>query len=231
MKSQPKDWAFLAVILLLLALLLRAEFCSKPEPLEVVRWRSVDLDSLKTVWGPDPDSVVSPIPPFVEQVPRVIALRDTAAVDSLIRVFAAQRLYYSALVSRLEAAVREREEAQGRLQDSLDRLVLLERVSVYQDSAVTPSYFHRWKIEAEGPLRSYAYTVIPLCPDPVLPTRKNNRAFVGFGGQAQAGALRQVYVAGYGYKWAWAQVGYLPPVRSLSLGGAAQVAAGVSVSF
>lgn len=229
MKSER--WAYLAAILLLLVLILRVQFCSKPNPVEVVRWRSVDLDSLKAALGYDPDSLIAPIPPFVEQVPLVVTLKDTATVDSLIRVYNAQRLYYSDLLARLEGAVKQRETERDALADSLDRLVLLERVSVYEDSAQTASYFHRWKIEAEGPLRSYAYTVIPICPQPVLPVLKNNRVFIGVGAQGQAGALRQVYLAGYGYKWAWVQAGYLPPVRSLSLGGAVQVAAGVTVPF
>jgi len=190
----------------------------------------VNVDSLiatlpkDTVLVPDPDNQV------VKWLPRVIDLTDTAAVDSLLAVLIDQKQYYSALVDRLGEAIGKRDSALADAHTELERLELIMRTNIYQDSARTEQYFHRWRIEAEGPIRSYSFGIVPICPpQPTIPKVKHHRAGLYIGGQAEGGAIRPVYTARYGYRFIGVQAAYLPKSTRLGTAPAFQFSAGIDV--
>lgn len=191
-------------------------------PPEVVRVDTLEVRDTMIVPGPGGQ--------YVKEVPVAVVLADTALVDSLVRVFEEQRQYFADLVDRLEDAKREKEEELKATRGELERVELLVKRNVFEDSVRTENYRHRWKIEAEGPILSYQWEMEPFCPV-VAPGVKERRHRVGAGVglQTAGGAWRQVYYGAYGYKWAQVQAAYVAGVRAAGVPWEVQVTAGLNI--
>lgn len=216
-----KDWLYISGIALLAILLLRAEFCSKPKTVEVVKVVPVDLDSLKR--AKPPDTVFLPGPE--RQVLRYVTvpIPDQRTADSLADRFAELANRYALLQAKLQSTWD---------QGSGDTLQLDVERHTYIDSMTTTDYFHRWEIIAEGPIVSYMPQVVPFCPGIYVPASKpvkQHRVGIFFGGQTAQGALRPVYSGKYSYNWMSIQAAYLPGANHLSLPGEFQLSAGIEI--
>lgn len=213
-------WLLVAAIPAFVLGLLLFRGCGKTSPQVVTQYLPVNLDSLKATIPPD--TITLP-PHQITRIIRVpVPLGDSATVDSLVRVFQGQIDYYRELVAQL----RGDDKDFGWNWD--ETVVLNTKESFYSDSITTEKYFHRWNITAEGPVKSYTYQIIPLCPMVSIPPAKKHHILLSLGGQFSEGLIRPVYSAGYGYKWMRFQAGYLPPNRTGSK-SAFQVSAGVDI--
>jgi len=214
-------WLIVAALpaFLLGALLFRG--CGKTSPEVVTRYLPVNLDSLKRTIPPDT------IPAPGEQIIRIVRvpviLSDTATVDSLVRSFQSQVSYYKELIAQL------RGDDKDFGWNWSESVVLQTKENFYADSVSTATYFHKWNITAEGPIRNYTYQVIPLCPVPAIITPKYHRIGLFAGLQTAQGSLRQIYGAMYRYKFLQVQAGYMPAITKLNLSDAFQVSAGIDV--
>jgi len=218
-------WLIVAAIpaFLLGALLFRG---CKPQPVTIYKEVPVNLDSLKRTIPPD--TVFMPGNQIVRIVRVPFLMSDTTTIDSLIRTFQGQVSYYEELIRQLRGDDRDFGWNWS------ESVVLETKENFYSDSVSTATYFHRWNITAEGPIRNYTYQVIPLCPMVSIPDiRKPLRHRVGLfaGLQTTEGSLRQIYGGMYRYKFVQVQVGYLPAVSKLSLSGAVQVSVGVDIGI
>jgi hypothetical protein len=218
-----KDWLYVAAAVaafVLGALLFRG--CQKPKTSSPeIRWRVLDLDSLKAAWGYLPDTVFLPGPE--RQVVRYVTvpIPDQSTADSIASRYAELAKKYTQMEAELQAAWKD---GQG------DAIEWKAEEHTYVDSITTANYFHRWEIVAEGPILSYMPQIIPFCPPaPTTKAPKLHRIGVFFGGQTASGALRPVYSGKYSYNWISVHAGYLPPVNRLSLPGEFQVSAGVEI--
>ncbi len=211
-----------AVLALLLGFLVRGAFIKKPAPLQVFKYLPVNLDSLKATIPRDTVEVPGK---RVTRIVRVPVLRsDTALVDSLMDQYTEQRDYYERLLVTLQG---DDKDFGWNWSESV---VLETKESVYADSITTPDYFHEWYISAEGPIKTYSYRVIPLCPVPaILKPAKSHRIGAFAGLQTNAGTWRQVYGVTYRYKWAQFNAGYLPKAGNLSAGLQFTVGADIGV--
>jgi hypothetical protein len=190
----------------------------------------INIDSLKATISPD--TFLMPGEQVVKWFPRVVDLTDTAAVDSLLTSLTEQKEYYSGLVDRLEGAIQERDSAITEATAQVEHLELLLKTNVYEDSVTTATYFHRWRIAAEGPIQSYSFAVLPIFPQPETPPRiLHNRIAILAGGQAEAGAIRQLYEVEYSRRWLGVKAGYLPRSNALNAKPALQLTAGLNVRF
>ena len=189
----------------------------------------VNIDSIIAALPPDTILVPGPDNQVIKWFPSVIDLTDTAAVDSLLTALLDQKGYYTGLVDRLQQAIGRKDSA---LVDAQAKLELIMRTNVYEDSTRTDTYFHRWRIEAEGPIRAYTFGITPIFPPQVTcpPLRPHHIGFM-FGGQAEGGTIRPVYSARYGYKFLTGQFGYLPSSQKLGTKTALQLSAGIEISF
>ncbi len=180
----------------------------------------MDLDSLKATIPRDTVEVPGKQVTRIVRVP--VLLSDTALVDSLMDQYTEQRDYYERLLATLKG------DDKDFGWNWSENIILETKESVYADSITTPGYFHEWYISAEGPIKTYSYRVIPLCPVPaILKPAKSHRIGAFAGLQTELGALRQIYGPMYRYKFLQIQAGYLPPVKKLDIPGAVQVSAGV----
>lgn len=203
--------------------------CGKTKVKTVTYCPPVDMDSLIASLR---DTLILPGEQVTKYVPQTVNLRDTAAVDSLLRQFREMEGYYQGLASQLEGAIARKDSAVANAEARAEELELLIKTNEYTDSITTDTYSHRWKIIADGPIRSYSYGIVPIFPaQPTPPRIRNNR--IGFlaGAQGQSGALRQLYELQYGRKWFTGQVGYLPKSAALGVDPAVQVTLGVGVAF
>lgn len=178
--------------------------CDKPK--EVVRYLSVNLDSLKQTIAPDTIQV-----PVEKQITRIVKvpvlLSDTALVDSLLTQFYAQKSYYEELIHRLQ---NDDKDFGWNWDESVE---LDTRETVYEDSVSAKNYYHWWRITAEGPIKSYQYKVVPYCPAVSIPEAKQaktHRAGFLIGGQFAGNSIRPIYGAQYQYKFLNASAGYIP---------------------
>lgn len=165
----------------------------------------------------------------IRWVPKVVDLTDTAKVRRLIEEFDGLRAYYSGLVGTLQDGLLKKDSALTDTQTEIKRLQLLIKTHVYEDSVRAVNYAFKFRIEAMGDIKSFTYGITPNCPtlDP-LDTKKpkDHRIGIGIGGQAEAGAIRPIYLGKYQYKWVWTQVGYLPGSKKLDTKDAIQLSAG-----
>lgn len=221
---KAREWIFLSVILILAVILLRVTYCNPPKA------GKADCPPAD-VLPPDTVEIIAPAGQVVTDKPLTVILTDSAAVDSLIKVFDEKREYYSGLVARLQAALIEKERDLSRTREELETVTILTKATVYEDSVKTDRYFHKWKVEAAGDILSYAFSVQPFCPAPQVPRLKPHRIGAGVGLQTASGAWRQVYTVGYSWKSAKIDLGYLPRVQSLSLKPEFQLSVGLEVPF
>lgn len=208
----------LAATIAVLAFLLLRTGCSEPKTVEVVKWRTVNLDSLKATMPPD--TVLIPAKQVVKYVPIKVSTNDPRVIDSLVAAYREMELHYNGLANNLIT---------GWNWDT-DEVILDTRQHVYEDSVTTPGYFHRWLIEAEGPITSYTYGVQPICipcPEVVPPTKKPHRFGVYVGGQTIPTGMRSVFALKYGYGPLNIQAGYLPAYSGQQRAG--QVLVGVEI--
>lgn len=223
---------FWLIVVAVLAAVLGALFvkqCASPKCPPIPE---INLDSLKATLEKPPVILPGEKEQVIRWLPKVIDLTDTAAVDSLLRVLEEQEAYFAGLRDQLEDGIRKKEEQLADAEDEIKRLELLIKVNEYQDSVRTDSYFHKWAITAEGPIRSYSYSIIPFCPQPLaVKTPAAHRIGLGAGGQAEAGAIRPLYAFKYQYKWLWASTGYLPGSDKLQTKDAVQIVGGFTIGI
>ena len=193
--------------------------CGKTSPDVVTRYLSVNLDSLKATIPPDTIKLPGNQITRIVRVP--VLLSDTMTVDSLTKAFRRQISYYEELIRQL------RGDDRNFGWDWSESIVLQTKENFYADSVSTPTYFHKWNITAEGPIKGYTYQVIPFCPVPAILTPKKHHLLLGLGGLVQDGLIRPIYSAGYGYKFLRIQGGYIP--KTATEKGAFQIQAGLDV--
>jgi len=205
MTMKIKDWLYVAAAVaafVLGALLFRG--CQKPKTSSPeIRWRVLDLDSLKAAWGYHPDTVFLPGP--AKQVLRYVTVTVTnqEQADSLAARYVELANKYSQLEAELQAAW---SQGQG------DLIEWGVEQHTYKDSVTTPQYFHRWEIVADGPILSYSPLVIPFCPPP-QPEKAPKLQRVGFFVGAQSdfsGSFRPAFGAKYGWAGLSLHGAYLP---------------------
>ncbi len=226
MSEQPakiRIWWLLIVAVLALALGFLVRGCGKKsDPVQVFKWLPVNIDSLKATIPRDTVEVPGKQVTRIVRVP--VLLSDTALVDSLMREYTEQRDYFQSLLATLQG---DDKDFGWNWSESV---VLETKESVYADSITTPDYFHEWYISAEGPIKTYSYRVIPLCPVPaILKPAKSHRIGAFAGLQTNAGTWRQVYGVTYRYNWAQVNAGYLPKAGNLSAGLQFTVGADIGV--
>lgn len=183
----------------------------------------VNLDSLEKALR---DTLLVPGPKQqIETVKWAISTKDTATIDSLLELGKQQQAYWAGIVGQLEEISKSREKD---LKDEIERLQLIVKTNVYEDSIRTADYFFRFKITALGPIEDFYYGITPTPRAVLQPLKKvkDHRIGLGFGGQAEAGVIRQLYLGKYQYKWAWVQIGYLPESKKLGVDDAVQLSAG-----
>lgn len=219
---KAKDWIYVAAVVaafVLGALLFRG--CPKPETVEVVKWRAINLDSLKATIEPLKIEVPGPERQVLRYV--TVSIPDQRAADSLAARYAELANRYGQLEEELRAAWNQGQGGIIEWQTSQH---------TYKDSVTTPQYFHRWEIVAEGPILSYMPQIIPFYqPAPASKPPKLHRVGAFFGGQTASGALRPLCSGEYSYNWISVNAGYLPPVNRLSLPGEFQVGVGLNVGL
>lgn len=220
-----KDWIYVAAAVAAFALgALLFRGCKPKASAPEIQWRVLDLDSLKEAWGYHPDTVFLPGPE--RQVLRYVTvpIPDQTTADSIAARYAELAKKYAQMEAELQAAWN------SGFGDVIEWGV---EEHVYTDSMMTPQYFHRWEIVAEGPIVSYTPQIIPFCPVPytVPPKAKLHRVGAYFGGQTAQGIIRPLYSGKYGYRFLNIHAGYLPRVNRLSLPGEFQVSAGIEISF
>jgi hypothetical protein len=201
---KAKDWIYIiaAVAAFVLgALLFRG--CQKPaQTVEVVKWRTVNLDSLKATMPRDTVIIPGPARQVVRYVP--VTITDQAQADSLMQVYAELAKRYAVLQDEL-----------GWVWDAGDGNPIEwgQDETVYADSVTTKDYFHRWEIRATGSITGYKFGVLPFCPELVAPpaeVKKLHRAGLFAGGQTMPGGLRPILGASYGFGVIRLQAGFLP---------------------
>jgi hypothetical protein len=200
---KAKDIIYLLAIGALAALLLR-ECARKPQTVERIVVQTIDLDSLKRTLPPDTVIVPGPARQVVRYV--TVTVTSQAQADSLAKEYAALAQQFSDMQTELQWAWMQGE---GQFPFEVE-----EPEHVYADSITTGQYFHRWDIRAQGPIKSYSYGIIPICPtSPTVKaaTPKYHRAGLYVGGQTlPGGGLRPAY----GLKYGWAGLNvhgtYLP---------------------
>lgn len=214
---KAKDWLYIAGLTLLAVLLLRAEFCTKPKTVEVTRWQVPNMDSLKALI--EPETIRVPVEKVVTKYV-TLTITDQASADSLAQVYADLAKRYADLQTELQWAW---------LQGEGEGIEWEAQEQVYADSVTTPDYFHKWEIRAEGPINSYAYSVIPLCPAVYVPEVKNKMHRIGLlaGGQTMPDGLRPIFGATYGYGPIRLHGGYLPTAQGQKAQG--QVLLGIEI--
>lgn len=209
----------LAAVVVALALLLLRTGCKAPEVVEVVKWHTVNLDSLKATIEP----VIVNVPGPERQVVRYVTVKveTQAQADSLAQAYAELANKYANLETELQWAW---------MQGEGDAIDWEKEGYEYTDSVTTPTYFHRWKISASGPVTAYEFGVQPICipcPDVAPPAKKLHRAGLFAGGQTTPAGLRPVVGAGYGYGPIRLQAGVLPAAQGARTEG--QVLLGLEI--
>lgn len=190
----------------------------------------VDMDSLRATIPPD--TILVPGSQVVKFIPEKVNLKDTAAIDSLLRQFQEMQGYYAGLTDQLKNAIGRKDSAVANAQRRVEELELLIRTNEYSDSVATDTYTHHWRIIAEGPIRSYTYGIVPIFPpQPTIPKTRLNRVAVYIGGHVDDGAIRPLYELEYSRRWLQGKAGYLPRSKALAKEPAFQLSAGVNIRF
>lgn len=221
---KTKDWVYIiaAVAAFILgALLFRGCKPPKVETVTVVKYRPVNLDSLKATMPPDTVFIPGPARQVVRYVP--VTITDAAQADSLMQVYAELAKKYAALQDEL-----------GWAWDAGDGAPIEwgQDETVYADSVTTKDYFHRWEIRAAGPITGYKFGVLPFCPEPPAPAAKApklHRAGLFAGGQTMPGGLRPIVGASYGFGAIRLQAGFLPSAYGEKAQG--QLITGIEIPF
>jgi hypothetical protein len=207
---KTKDWAWLAGILLLAVLLLRAEFCNPPKTVEVVKWKMIDLDSLKVTMPRDTVFIPGPERQVLRYV--TVTVTSQAQADSLAKAYAELANRYQQLETELQW---------GWLQGEGYPFEFSKPAYTYADSVTTPDYFHRWAISAEGPITAYEYGVLPICPPvppvPVSQAQKAHRIGAWMGMQAGA-TVSPVFGISYRNKYFFTTAGYVTGPKAVQVG-------------
>ena len=170
----------------------------------------INLDSLKATIKPDTVTLPGNQVTRIVRVP--VLLSDTGTIDSLLAHFGEQRDYYEALIEKLNTA-----EDWGWDFGSVE---LPMQTTIFADSVETSRYFHKWRIEAEGPIKSYTYGILPICPQvqPItVKTPKQHRVGPIIGGQFGGGQILPVYGVQYQYRFLTTKAAYIPALSSLQL--------------
>jgi hypothetical protein len=208
---KTKDWIYVAAAVaafVLGALLFRG--CQKPKTSSPeIRWRVLDLDSLKAAWGYSPDTVFLPGPE--RQVVRyvTVSIPDQRAADSLAARYAELANRYSQLEAELQAAW---SQGQG------DLIEWGVEQHTYIDSITTPQYFHRWEIVAEGPIVSYVPQIIPFCPPAPAPKAAKMHRIGAWMGVQTGPTVSPVVGLSYRNRYFFTTAGYLPTVKAFQAG-------------
>ena len=201
----------LAAVVVALAVLLLRTGCQAPQVVEVVKWHTVNLDSLKATMRPDTVFVPGPERQVLRYV--TVTIETQAQADSIAKAYAELANKYQSLETELQWAWMSGEglpidwEKEG---------------YEYADSVTTDTYFHRWKISASGPVTAYEFGVQPICipcPEVAPPAKKLHRVGLFAGGQTAPAGLRPVVGAGYGYGPIRLQAGVLPAAQGMRTEG------------
>lgn len=204
---KAKDWLYIAGISLLAVLLLRAEFCTKPKVVEVVRWRTINLDSLKAQIEPVKIEVPGPERQVLRYV--TVTVVDQQSVDSLAARYAELANKYSQLKAELEATW---DDGQGQA------IEWATEQHSYTDSVTTPEFFHRWEIVAEGPIVSYSPTIIPFCPIPDAPKAIKQHRVGAWLGVQTGPQFSPIVGISYRNRYFFTTAGYLPNAKAAQVG-------------
>ena len=210
----------LSGVIALLAILLLRTGCQAPQVVEVVKWVTIDLDSLKATMPPD--TVVIPGKQIVKYVPIKVSTSDPRVIDSMVNAYREMEAHYNSMANNLITG----------WDWQTDEVTINTKAHIYEDSVSTPTYFHRWLIEAEGPITSYRFGVQPICipcPEVAPPAKKLHRVGLFAGGQTMPGGLRPVVGAGYGYGPIRLQAGVLPAAQGARTEG--QILLGLEIGL
>jgi hypothetical protein len=208
---KTKDWIYVAAAIaafVLGALLFRG--CQKPaQTIEVVKWRTVNLDSLKKTLPPDTVFLPGPAKQVLRYV--TVTVTNQGQADSLAKA-------YAELANRYEQL--ETELTWGWLQGEGEPVEISTPSYTYTDSITTPDYFHRWEIVAEGPVVSYSPQIVPFCPiQVVVPPRAVKMHRVGAWMGMQTGAqLSPMVGISYRNRYFFTTAGYLPMTKAFQAG-------------
>lgn len=177
---------------------------------QVTQYLPVNIDSIKATIKPDTIKLPGNQVTRIVRVP--VLLSDTATIDSLLAQFEGQRDYYEGLIEKLNTP--------NNWGWDFGSVELPMQTTIYADSIETPRYFHKWRIEAEGPIKSYTYGILPICPQPkpiAVKMPKQHRVGPIIGGQFGGGQILPIYGVQYQYRFLTAEAAYIPALSSWQL--------------